>query len=103
MKCSCRPHYYRRHNSPKFLKKSPPIPEEGNLLLWQQDESSLDKIITEFPDNTDYQHSLHLEQGDTLWMDDKDFYHALTPITQGVRVTAISRWGNQTPDRGFDY
>ena len=38
-----------------------------------------------------------------IWMDDKDFYHALTPITQGVRVTAISRWGNQTPDRGFDY
>ena len=79
------------------------LTDEGNLLLWQQDESSLDKIITEFPDNTDYKHSLHLEQGDTLWMDDKDYYHALTPITQGVRVTAISRWGNQTPDRGFDY
>ena len=79
------------------------LPEEGNLLLWQQDESNLDKIITEFPDNKDYQHSVHLDQGDTLWIDDKDFYHALTPITQGVRVTAISRWGNQTPDRGFDY
>ena len=79
------------------------LTDEGNLLLWQQDESNLDKIITEFPDNTDYKHSLHLEQGDTLWIDDKDYYHALTPITQGVRVTAISRWGNQTPDRGFDY
>ena len=51
----------------------------------------------------DFKETVHLEQGDTLWMDDKDFYHALTPITQGVRVTAISRWGNQTPDRGFDY
>ena len=44
-----------------------------------------------------------LEEGDSVYLDDGKYYHAITPMTQGARVTIVSRWGNKTPDRGFDY
>ena len=46
---------------------------------------------------------ISLNEGDSILMDDSKYYHAISPMTQGARVTVVSRWGNKTPDRGFDY
>ena len=76
---------------------------EGDILLWDQDPEKLPNIMENFNKVDDSQDRVTLEEGDSVYLDDGKYYHAITPMTQGARVTIVSRWGNKTPDRGFDY
>lgn len=76
---------------------------EGDILLWDQDPNNLDNIMKNFNKVDDSIGRIRLTEGDSVYLDDSKYYHAITPITQGARVTIVSRWGNKAPDRGFDY
>tara|TARA_B100000575_G_scaffold279502_1_gene267957 strand:+ start:283 stop:927 length:645 start_codon:yes stop_codon:yes gene_type:complete len=76
---------------------------EGDILLWNQDPKNLDQIMKNFNKIDDSLDRISLKEGDSVYLDDSKYYHAITPITQGARVTIVSRWGNKAPDRGFDY
>ena len=76
---------------------------EGDILLWDQDPEALPNIMANFNKVDDSQDRVTLAEGDSVYLDDGKYYHAITPMTQGARVTIVSRWGNKTPDRGFDY
>ena len=76
---------------------------EGDILLWDQNPDELDRIMKNFNVIDDSTDRLSLEEGDSVLLDDSKYYHAISPMTQGARVTVVSRWGNKTPDRGFDY
>ena len=76
---------------------------EGDILLWEQNPEDLDRIMKNFNVVDDSIERLSLKEGDSLLLNDKEYYHAISPMTQGARVTIVSRWGNRRPDRGFDY
>ena len=79
------------------------LDNEGELLLWDQNPEDLPRIMNNFNIVDDSTDRISLKEGESILLNDTNYYHAVSPMTQGARVTVVSRWGNKTPDRGFDY